>query len=76
MTIWGPSDFPRAKAWEDGHFDIRKDLECSPCFRLKGREKAQNCPYDRRCLELISVDEVFEVVKNKIAGFKYADSKK
>ena len=66
ITIWGPSDYPRAKSWEDGHFDIRKELKCSPCLRLDGTEKVENCPYDQRCLKLISVDDVFQVVKKKL----------
>lgn len=59
ITIWGPSDYPRAKAWEKGHYDIRRDLECSPCFRMEGTKKVKNCPFNYRCINDISVDEVF-----------------
>jgi len=66
ITIWGPSDYPRAKAWKAGHYDIRKDLACSPCFQMDGTEKVENCPYGYECLDSISVDEVFEAIVTKL----------
>lgn len=66
ITIWGPSDYLRAKAWRPGHDDIRKDMVCSPCSRLDGRDKVGDCSDRYKCLELITVDEVFEVVARRV----------
>ena len=49
-----------------GTYDIRKDLECSPCFQLDGTERVENCPYNYECLNSISVNEVYEVVTKKL----------
>ena len=60
ITIWGPSDYPRARAWKKGHIDIRKNLSCSPCFKLNGTYWVENCPYNYKCLKDIDIEEVYE----------------
>ncbi len=52
---WGPLS-PRSIA-------IYKELECSPC---KMRRAKSRCPYNRRCLLDISVEEVIEAGKNSL----------
>jgi len=66
VAIYGPSDYTRTAALEEKHTVIRRDLECSPCFRLDGAESVRNCPYGYKCLESISVEEVFEVVRRRL----------
>jgi len=45
--------------WGEDHEVLRKEVPCSPCWK-------RVCPTDHRCMELISVDEVEEVVNNKL----------
>ncbi len=45
--------------WGDGHVVVKKDVTCSPCWK-------RVCPTDHRCMELITVDEVEEVVNKKL----------
>ena len=45
--------------WGDGHAVVKKDVACSPCWK-------RVCPTDHRCMELITVDEVEEVVGGKL----------
>jgi heptosyltransferase-2 len=42
-----------------GHEVIYKSLECSPCFQ-------KTCPIGYKCLQAISVDEVFRAVLKKL----------
>jgi heptosyltransferase-2 len=48
--------------WGDGHVIVNKEVACSPCWK-------RVCPTDHRCMELITVDEVEEVVNRKL-GYK------
>ena len=43
------------------HYIVKKDLPCRPCYK---KFRLPQCLYDRRCLKDISVDEVFNAVKN------------
>jgi heptosyltransferase II len=45
--------------WGEGHAVVRKDVPCSPCWK-------RICPTDHRCMELITVDEVEEVVDQQL----------
>jgi len=49
--------------WGDGHVVVKKDVDCSPCWR-------RVCPTDHRCMELITVDDVEEVVNRKLGHKK------
>lgn len=66
VAIYGPTDYTRTTPLGDKHTIIRKNLDCSPCFRLNGTEKVENCPYGYKCLNSISADEVFRVVTKKL----------
>lgn len=59
IAIYGPTDQYRTSPCRYGnqHIVLRKDLPCSPCFCLEGATKVLSCT-DRRCLELITVDDV------------------
>lgn len=62
-AIYGPTDYRRTAPYGKDHRILRKDLACSPCFRLEGTAAVLNCPYAHQCLHEITVDEVFESVK-------------
>lgn len=42
------------------HRIIKKDLPCRPCYK---KFRLPECPYDRKCLKDISVEEVFNAVR-------------
>jgi ADP-heptose:LPS heptosyltransferase/glycosyltransferase involved in cell wall biosynthesis len=48
--------------------NIHKDLECSPCYREYdwSRDSRGECPYNKKCMDLITVDEVLEAVKAQL----------
>jgi len=58
VALFGPTDPRRTGPYGPGHAVIRKKLPCSPCF-------LKQCP-TRECMEEITVDEVFEGVKEKL----------
>ncbi|MDD5722115.1 MAG: glycosyltransferase family 9 protein [Syntrophales bacterium] len=57
VALFGPTDPARTGPYGVGHTVVRKGLPCSPCF-LKRCET-------RRCMETISVEEVFQVMRKK-----------
>ncbi len=59
VAIFGSTDAKTTGPWGEGHRVIRKDVACSPCLK-------RLCPTDHRCMELITVDEVEEVVENQL----------
>ena len=59
VALFGSTDPSTTGPWGDGHIVIRKDVPCSPCLK-------RICPTDHRCMELITVDEVEEVVDRKL----------
>lgn len=70
VAIYGPTDYTRTAPLGEKHTIVRRDLNCSPCFRIifNKNKNALNCPYDRECLRSITVDEVFRVVKKIRSG--------
>lgn len=59
VAIFGSTDPVATGPWGDGHVVVKKDVPCSPCLK-------RVCPTDHRCMELITVDEVEEVVSRKL----------
>jgi lipopolysaccharide heptosyltransferase II len=49
--------------WGDGHVVVKRDVACSPCWK-------RVCPTDHQCMELITVDDVEEVVNRKLGHKK------
>jgi heptosyltransferase-2 len=64
VALFGSTDPSTTGPWGDGHVVIRKEVPCSRCLK-------RICPTDHRCMELITVDEVEEVVDNKLRGLDY-----
>ncbi len=59
VAIFGPTDPMRTGPYGKGHKVIRKEFSCSPCFLKKCDTK--------KCMRDIIVEEVFNVVKEKLA---------
>lgn len=49
---WGP--------WGNGHTILHKDPGCNPCLD-------RNCPFDFKCLTLITSEEVLQAVEQRLA---------
>ncbi|MCD6296063.1 MAG: lipopolysaccharide heptosyltransferase II [Deltaproteobacteria bacterium] len=58
VALFGPTAPWRTGPYGQSHKVIRADLECSPCFKKKCN--------DMRCMKDITVDRVFEAVKNTV----------
>lgn len=65
VAFYGPTDYHRTHPYGNGHIVIRKNLSCSPCFRLAGTEKVKSCQ-TRKCLDLITVKDVLEAVEKQL----------
>ena len=59
VALFGPTDPGRTGPYGEGHVVLRRDMTCSPCF-------AKTCE-TRRCMLEITVDEVYEAVRGKLA---------
>jgi len=62
VALFGPTDPRRTGPYGLHHTVIRKELPCSPCFR-------KTCS-TRECMEEITVEEVWEGVKEKLGRGK------
>jgi heptosyltransferase-2 len=63
VAIFGSTDPQTTGPWGDQHAVVKKNVPCSPCFK-------RVCPIDHRCMELITVDEVEEIVGNTLTDLK------
>jgi heptosyltransferase-2 len=59
VAIFGPTDPMATGPCGEGHVVVKREVSCSPCFK-------RICPTDHRCMEMITVDEVEEVVGRKL----------
>ena len=59
VAIFGSSSPTWTRPFGLGHEVIYKHLECSPCFQ-------RTCPIGYKCLNAISVDEVYQAVLKKL----------
>ncbi len=74
VAIYGPTDIRRTAPLGEIHTVIRRELACSPCFRLEGEDQIHLCPH-HDCLMTISADEVFQMVAGKVSIKKSASSR-
>ncbi|HUI31077.1 MAG TPA: glycosyltransferase family 9 protein, partial [Candidatus Acidoferrales bacterium] len=58
VAIFGPTDYTKFAPLGDRHRIVRKDFECSPCYKMDGDWMVRNCPYEYRCLNSIGVEDV------------------
>jgi heptosyltransferase-2 len=59
VAIFGSTPPLTTGPWGEGHVVVKKDVPCGPCWK-------RVCPTDHRCMDLITVDEVEEVVNKKL----------
>jgi heptosyltransferase-2 len=57
VAIFGSTDPSRTGPLGQNSRVIYKSIPCAPCLKTQ-------CPQDRECMEAISVEEVFEEVKD------------
>ena len=57
IAIFGSTNPATTSPAGDKSVVVRRDVSCSPCLK-------KTCPTDFRCMELISVEDVFAVAKN------------
>ncbi len=60
IAIFGPTNSETTRPYSLNAEVIRKEVECAPCM-------LRDCPIDHRCMTRISVDEVFETAKHRLA---------
>ncbi len=61
IAIYGPTDIRRTAPLGEGNTVIRRDLACSPCYRIEDEGQVHLCPH-HDCLMTISSEEVFQIV--------------
>ncbi len=69
LSLWGPGVMERFKPPGDLHIGVRKDYACIPCVQYNRLGEFPECPYNRKCLNDLTSDEVFEkylILKNRI----------
>jgi heptosyltransferase-2 len=59
VALFGSTDHIATGPLGEGDVVVRKEVPCSPCLK-------RVCPTDHRCMELITVDEVEEIVSKKL----------
>lgn len=62
VALFSARDYPGQ--WEpygDGHKILRHEMECAGCMRVI-------CPYENRCLDLITVDEAIRSARNVLTN--------
>jgi ADP-heptose:LPS heptosyltransferase len=60
ISIWGPGVMDRFKPPGSDHIGIQKDYFCIPCVNYSRLGEFPPCPYDRRCINDITPEDVFE----------------
>jgi len=63
IALFGSTDPVTTGPWGEGHVIVRKDVSCSPCLK-------RICPTEHRCMDLITVDEVEEIVDRQLRNTK------
>jgi ADP-heptose:LPS heptosyltransferase len=61
VAIYGPTDIRRTAPLGPLHRVVRRDLPCSPCFKLEGDDQVHLCPH-HDCLVTITPEEVYQSI--------------
>jgi heptosyltransferase-2 len=62
VAVFGSTSADQTGPVGDGNRVVKKDIECAPCYERTCRRG------DLKCMDLISVDEVFGAVKNLVSS--------
>ncbi|MFH1502352.1 MAG: glycosyltransferase family 9 protein [Candidatus Eisenbacteria bacterium] len=66
VGIYGPTDESRTAPYGGGHVVLTADIRCRPCYEFGA---AFSCRHETlRCLELVSVNDVFDAVRKRLAA--------
>lgn len=60
ISLWGPGVMERFKPPGPHHIGVRKNYPCIPCVNYSRLGEFPPCPYNRKCLNDITANEVFE----------------
>lgn len=66
IVIFGPTNPATTRPFSENGIVMRKSVECSPCMK-------RECPIDHRCMEWISVEEVFTKAEELLSNTKNDD---
>jgi heptosyltransferase-2 len=66
IVIFGPTNPVTTRPFAENGIVMRKNVECSPCMK-------RECPIDHRCMEWISVEEVFTKAAELLSNTKSND---
>lgn len=61
VALFGSTDPSATGPLGEGHVVVRKEVPCSPCLK-------RICPTDHRCMAMITVEEVEEIVTARLKG--------
>ena len=64
VIVWGGTTMPDFAAYREKHCVVCHYVECAPCG-LRG-----DCPFEKKCLTSIQVDEVYLAVEQALAGVR------
>ena len=62
VIVYGGRETPAQSGYPCNE-NLYSPVTCSPCWRLN------SCPYDRKCLEMIGVDDVVEALGRQVARY-------
>jgi ADP-heptose:LPS heptosyltransferase len=60
ISIWGPGVMERFKPPGSIHVGVRKQYPCIPCVNYDRLGEFPPCPYNRKCINDISIKDVFD----------------
>lgn len=66
IVVFGPTNPVTTRPFSENGIVVRKDVECSPCMK-------RDCPIDHRCMEWISIEEVFDKAAELLSAAKNDD---
>jgi len=63
VAIFGPTDWRTTSPYGADHALVRHPVDCAPCMLLE-------CPIDHRCMNGVSVDEVYQAAAKLVRGVR------
>jgi lipopolysaccharide heptosyltransferase II len=62
VAIYGPTDIRRTAPLGPIHTVVRRELSCSPCFKLEGDQQIHRCPHHDCLMTIAPADVLHEVL--------------
>lgn len=73
ISIWGPGVMERFKPPGENHVGVRKEYPCIPCVNYSRLGEFPKCPYDRKCMNDTTANEVFQYYRSLKGGMSTDD---